>query len=239
MIYRITVDGKRKYAEALIQKYSLEADNLAREEIIRHYLEEENAVEVFFDTTPNEVREIHEIAEEFYEQLLEFHEVWEGLPGDKQWGVDEMYLLIPHLMKIYMSAMKLPEMDFMEDTDYEISDVFHDRKVNFSDAYESYWTVFNPYCIGDLYENPLETEDGICKNTLNDDLSDIIIDLAEGIGAYEQGLVCEAIFQWRFSLISHYGQHIWSALSAMCSAWEKAMRDKSKEPIEYWVIEEE
>ena len=30
MVYRITVDGKRKYAEAPIREYSLEADNLAR-----------------------------------------------------------------------------------------------------------------------------------------------------------------------------------------------------------------
>lgn len=239
MIYRITVDGKRKYAEAAIREYSLETDNLAREEIIRHYLEEENAVEVFFDTTPNEAREIHEIAEEFYEQLLEFQAVWNNLPKDKPWGIDEMYLLIPQLMRIYILAMKLPETKYMEDTDYEISDLFQGRIVNYSEKFDSYWTVFNPYCNGDLYENPLESDDGTCRNSLNDDLADIITDIAEGIGAYEQGLVCEAIFQWRFSLISHYGQHIWSALSAMCSAWEKAMRDKSKEPIEYWVIEEE
>ncbi len=235
MIYRITVDGKRKYAEAAIREYSLETDNLAREEIIRYYLDEENAMEVCFDTTLNEAREIHRIANEFYEQLLELHKVWKLLPVDKQWGVNEIYLMIPQLMKIYMIAMRLPEMKYMEDADYETSDLFHDRKVDFSDVYDSYWTVFNPYCIGDLYEKPLETEDGICKNMLNDDLSDIIIDLAEGIGAYEQGLVCEAIFQWRYSLINHYGQHIWSALSAMCSAWEEAMRDKNKETARYWV----
>ena len=58
MIYRITVDGKRKYAEASIREYSLETDNLAREEIIRHYLDEENATEVLFDTTLKEAREI-------------------------------------------------------------------------------------------------------------------------------------------------------------------------------------
>ena len=51
MVYRITVDGKRKYAEASITEYSLEADNLAREEIIRHYLDDEDAKEVLFDTT--------------------------------------------------------------------------------------------------------------------------------------------------------------------------------------------
>ena len=40
MVYRIIVDGKRKYAEAPIREYSLEADNLAQEGIIRHYIGE-------------------------------------------------------------------------------------------------------------------------------------------------------------------------------------------------------
>ena len=56
MIYRISVDGKRKYAEAPIKDYSLETDNLAREEIIRHYLDDENAKDVTIETTPEEVR---------------------------------------------------------------------------------------------------------------------------------------------------------------------------------------
>ena len=56
LVYRITVDGKRKYAEASIKGYSLEADNLAREEIIRHYLDDEGAKDVTIETTPEEVR---------------------------------------------------------------------------------------------------------------------------------------------------------------------------------------
>ena len=64
MVYRITVDGKRKYAEASITEYSLEADNLAREEIIRHYLDDEDAKEVLFDTTVEEAASIHKKAKE-------------------------------------------------------------------------------------------------------------------------------------------------------------------------------
>ncbi len=56
MVYRITVDGKRKYAEASIKEYSLEADNLVREEIIRHYLDNEGANNVTIETKPEEVR---------------------------------------------------------------------------------------------------------------------------------------------------------------------------------------
>ena len=145
-------------------------------------------------------------------------------------------MILP-LMKIYILAMKLPETEYMEDTDYEISNLFRGRIVNFSEKFDSYWTVFNPYCNGDLYEKPLESDDGTCKTSLNDDLADIITDIAEGIGAYEKGLVCEAIFQWRFSLISHYGQHIWSALPAMCSLWETQMRKTEKTAAEYWATE--
>ena len=56
MVYRITVDGKKKYVEAPIGEYSLEEDNLAREEIIRHFLDIEGAKDVTIDTTPEEVR---------------------------------------------------------------------------------------------------------------------------------------------------------------------------------------
>lgn len=56
MVYRITVDGKRKYVNASIEEYSIEADNAAREEIIRHFLDDEGAKDVMIETTPEEVR---------------------------------------------------------------------------------------------------------------------------------------------------------------------------------------
>ncbi len=56
MVYGIIVDGKRKCVKLSIEKYSLEADNLAREEIIRHFLEDEDAKEVRIETRPEEVR---------------------------------------------------------------------------------------------------------------------------------------------------------------------------------------
>lgn len=56
MVYRITVDGKREYSETPIKKYTLEADNFAREEIIRHFLDDEGAKVVRIETTPEEVR---------------------------------------------------------------------------------------------------------------------------------------------------------------------------------------
>lgn len=63
MVYRIIVDGKRKYVESSIKEYSLEADNLAREGIIRHYLDDEGAKDVRIETTPEEVRRFCEEGE--------------------------------------------------------------------------------------------------------------------------------------------------------------------------------
>ena len=112
MVYRITVDGNRKYAEAPIREYCLEADNLAREGIIKYYLDDEGAKEVLFDTTTEEAADIHKKAKEVYDELLEYRTVWNDLPEDKPWGINNMFELIPHLMKIYMLAMNLPEPEY-------------------------------------------------------------------------------------------------------------------------------
>ena len=57
MVYRIRVDGKEMYAAVPIKKCSLEADNMAREAIIRHYLDDEGAKEVVIETRVDEEAE--------------------------------------------------------------------------------------------------------------------------------------------------------------------------------------
>ena len=56
MQYQVVVDGKRIKVEIPIKKYSLEADNHAREQIIRYYLDEMGAQNVIIETTADEVR---------------------------------------------------------------------------------------------------------------------------------------------------------------------------------------
>ena len=46
MIYRIIVDGKELSVRKQMADHSREADNTAREEIIRQYLDEEGATDV-------------------------------------------------------------------------------------------------------------------------------------------------------------------------------------------------
>lgn len=56
MRYQVIVDGKKAKTEIPIKEYSREADNIARERIIRHYLDELGAQHVVIETTAEEVR---------------------------------------------------------------------------------------------------------------------------------------------------------------------------------------
>ena len=203
MVYRITVDGKRKYSEASITQYSVEADNLAREQIINHYLEDEGAVNVEINTEVSESREIYAFAAEFATHANRMLKIWESLPDDSPWNIREIEILIPLLMESYMLAMKLPDQEYMEDAEYETEIVL--RKGAFQDADE-----------------------------LNEDLIAVIMCLSEGIQAYNAGLVCEAIFVWKFDLVDYYGRHLIHALSVMSDMWERDKRIHRKSKKTYW-----
>lgn len=239
MVYRVTVDGKRTYAETALTDYSTDKDRLARDRICKYFKEKQSAQEVIFDTSFEEAAHLHEMAGEFYEKAMELFGVINAFP-ENSWGPDEMGQLIPLLMQIYILAMKLPELEYMEDTDYEWKHDHITRKITFSEEYEYYWMVFAPYSEKDLYkEDPAGPDGGLCKGALWDDLADTLSALVSGVDAYLAGLVCEAIFNWRFDMIIHYGRHITNALSAMCRVWEDSCKDnkKFKEPNDYWAYD--
>ena len=240
MVYRITVDGKRCYAEAAIREYSLEADNKAREAIIQRYLDEEGAQEVTFGTSIDEARALHRVAADFYDTAMDFCRGWNGFPRDKTWGVEEMRELIPQLMRVYIAAMKLPDPEHIENAKYDKGMHSFDYNSNFSEEYQYYWSVFDPYCKADLYEDSSggDSLEGLAKEWLTDDLASTITEISMGISAYQAGLVCEAIFEWRFGLISHYGHHLMGALGAMCSVWEKDEIISDREDRKYWAGDE-
>jgi len=225
MVYRITVDGKRKYAEAPIKEYSLEADNLAREGIIRHFLDDEGAKEVLFDTTVEEASELHNKAKEFYDQLLEYRNVWNDLPEEKPWGVNEMFKLTPQLMRIYALAMDLPYPEYTEDAEYEEGEMFSGKDVRFEGEYISYWAVA-PY-------RDRHGDGEVFEEALWEDFVTFMPALKEGVGAYEAGLVCESLFTWRYYILQYCGRHIRNAITAMGEVCEKAERKRKKR--DYWV----
>ncbi|WP_036609023.1 hypothetical protein [Oribacterium sp. P6A1] len=217
MVYRITVDGKKKYAEASIREYSIEADNLAREYIIRHFIEDEKATEIFFDNSKKENQELHEKAKEFYNELRSFRILLNNLPKDKPWGVNEMFILIPQLLKIYALSMSLPDPECMEKSESEKANFFQCKDVRLEDSILWYGMI-TPY--GD--------DDDVGNETFGEDFTAFMSVLEEGIGAYEAGLICKAVFIWRYYLLTDYGSRIRNAMNAMCETWKETSKTKKR-----------
>ena len=89
MVYRITVDGKKTYAETPIFDYSRYADVEARNRIRDHIVSKLGATDVEFDTTFEEACELHEKAGKLYDQVMEFLNLKMTFP-EPPWGVSEM-----------------------------------------------------------------------------------------------------------------------------------------------------
>ena len=235
MIYRITVDGVRKYAEASIVEYSQEADNRARESIIRYYLDERGAGDVQFDTTHKEAMEVHKAAKDFYTLICDFDKAWSELPYEKKWGAAEIKVIIPFLTDIYTKAMSLPDTEFTEDSKYEGDTELFKRACNFDKSYEYYQMVFDPYKWRDRPERDQPGKDNnICLGWLNDDIGSVMTELALGAEAYLEGHVYDALFQWKEGLAIHYGRHLTNALNTMCRVWEDEYLHRGNDPHKAW-----
>ena len=109
--------------------------------------------------------------------------------------------LITSLMKIYIAALTLPIMDPETDEvpDIQKCSIKIDRKLK-----TTYWEVFDPW----------EEESPICGN-LYDDFSDIVEDLQHDIEEYDQGRIGNAVFEWRFGVTSHWGDHTVNTIRAL------------------------
>lgn len=113
--------------------------------------------------------------------------------------------LIEMLMTLYISAMSLPATE--PETNELSSDISEAVSIRFSEQIPTmYWEIFDPYV----------DEEPVCGDLL-DDLSDIAADLRDGMKEYETGRFGNAIFEWKFGLNNHWGQHIVDALKALHS----------------------
>jgi len=72
--------------------------------------------------------------------------------------------------------------------------------------FQHYGEVFNPL--------PVPPEESIVGD-LADDLSDIFGDVDRGLRLFETGRQEEAAWDWRFSLVHHWGEHATSAIRAL------------------------
>lgn len=113
--------------------------------------------------------------------------------------------LLISLVDLYSKALHLPEVEPENEkvTDIEITV----PQINFA-QYDNYWEVFNPY----HFEEPLVA-------SLSDDILDIYKDVKEGIVLYEQNQSIEAIWQWKFGLEIHWGNHALDAIRALHSVY--------------------
>ncbi len=70
--------------------------------------------------------------------------------------------------------------------------------------HKCYWEVFDPF----------EQDEPVCCDLI-DDLTDIVNDLQYGILEYETGKIGNAVFEWKLSFDSHWGQHLVDALRVL------------------------
>ena len=109
--------------------------------------------------------------------------------------------LISSLMKLYVAALELPRMDTetVKVHNTQKCSIKIDRKFK-----TTYWEVFDPW----------EEETPVCGN-LYDDFSDIVRDLQRGIEEYDNGRIGNAVFEWRFGVTGHWGDHTVNVIRAL------------------------
>lgn len=74
------------------------------------------------------------------------------------------------------------------------------------EGFDLYWEVFDPYDHED--HEPV-------VGSLSDDLLDVYRDIRGGLWSWEKNATANAIWEWRFSFESHWGDHAVDALRAL------------------------
>lgn len=107
------------------------------------------------------------------------------------------------ISQLFTSALNLPEVELKErhwgDVDVQLPTV----EVKHHNVYTE---IFDPY----QDETPV-------TSCLEDDMIDIYIDIKKGLILFEQGHIVNAIWEWRFGLEIHWGEHATSAIRALQS----------------------
>ena len=136
---------------------------------------------------------------EFYEIAKDFNEYISNTIITKK----EIVTLISKLSNLYLIANSLKytksdgNIDFHAKVDSSVIRIGEDIE-------NRYWLVFDPY-----------DKDSEVSNTIYDDLEDITRDLNKGILEYEKGHINNALFNWYFTYITHWGDHVTNLLKAL------------------------
>lgn len=136
---------------------------------------------------------------EFYEIAKDFNEYISNTIITKK----EIVTLMSKLSNLYLIANSLKytksdgNIDFHAKVDSSVIRIGEDIE-------NRYWLVFDPY-----------DKDSEVSNTITDDLEDITRDLNKGILEYEKGHINNALFNWYFTYITHWGDHVTNLLKAL------------------------
>jgi hypothetical protein len=137
--------------------------------------------------------------QEFYRLSLDFCKfVHEEIQSE-----ETIDALLSFLMRLYLSAMTLPQPELEEATP-QIRQTMPVGIRFKTDMATCYREVFDPF----EEEPPIFGE-------LKDDLAGIVSDLQDGIEAYESGLVGRAAFTWRDGSEFYWGNHAVDAIRAL------------------------
>ena len=136
--------------------------------------------------------------EHFVRLVREFIEVVNGADWSHALSVLESCARI--LPRIYAAGLELPT---VEPTDADVMCDVRRPTFNFG-RYDMYWEIFDPY----IQEQPV-------IGSLADDLGDIYLDLARPLKAYDAGQHLDAVWQWKFNIQGHCGDHLVDAMRAI------------------------
>jgi len=107
-----------------------------------------------------------------------------------------------HLLRLYGAATDLPSLEPSEEHDAP-SFPAPEGWAGFEE-HDSYWEVFDPY----QHAAP------VCPS-LSDDVLDVYLELRRGLWFWEKNMIADAVWEWRFSFESHWGDHAIDALRAL------------------------
>ncbi|MDN3451847.1 DUF5063 domain-containing protein [Planococcus sp. APC 3906] len=106
--------------------------------------------------------------------------------------------IISHL---YTTALDLPEIEPEDEHSIDLDFPLPKVDVKYHNLYTE---IFDPY----QDEKPV-------NGCLDDDIMGIYRDIKKGLILYEQGKSIEAVWEWRFGLEMHWGEHATSAIRAL------------------------
>ena len=108
------------------------------------------------------------------------------------------------LLAVYVAALSLPIVELPINAREGVAPAAP-RAVNV-DALDVYWLALAPHDMGD---------DRLRAGSLVDDFGDIYRDIRTGLALWDDGAEIDALWEWRFSFHSHWGDHAANALWAL------------------------